>query len=203
MDILTFLLQRPTEAVLLFVFGCILGFTVGLRLRRWWMEEKINLLEQQKASLEEKLKKRESEKTDLTEENIELGKENEELKMQAAGTKPLPPAPSPPNGPVPHASLRVSEEEALRLIRGIGHAKITEDTISRKWKVYAGKRVANTSVAWLFVWGYTGMSSPTASQKAKQAFNGILSVGFDEYERNVGVEQARRIRAQDPTDWGS
>jgi hypothetical protein len=90
-------------------------------------------------------------------------------------------------------SLTVSNEEALRLIDGIGHATCAGAASSR-WQVTDSGKVRAQSVYWLFCWGKTGMGSPAAAREARHVFDLIFPVKFSRLDALVPQAHARKRR---------
>jgi hypothetical protein len=105
---------------------------------------------------------------------------------------PRPPRPRPTPGGIPQVNLRVTPEEALVQISTIPHDKC-QGAVPNNWKVVGGN-VTRQSVAWLFCWAYTGQRSLEAAAVARQVFNDIFDMTFEDYDAQVGLERARRIR---------
>jgi len=88
--------------------------------------------------------------------------------------------------------LRVSKEDAIRLIRSIPHSKCT-NAINNQW-VVKNETVQAQSVCWLFCWGKTGLNSPLASDRAMDVLNEIMDISFDDFDSMVDHEWARDKR---------
>ncbi|MGA3095569.1 MAG: hypothetical protein ABSF25_03865 [Bryobacteraceae bacterium] len=90
-------------------------------------------------------------------------------------------------------NLTVSNDEAIRLIDGIGHATCTAAASSR-WHVTDRGKVRAQSMYWLFCWGKTGMGGPTAAREARHVFDSIFPVKFSRFDVLVPHAHARRRR---------
>ena len=89
-------------------------------------------------------------------------------------------------------SLKVSSEKAIALIRTIPHSKCL-NAINNQWVVKNGT-VQASSVCWLFCWGKTGLNSPKAAQAARNVFDEIMNISFNDFDSKVGYEWAREKR---------
>lgn len=98
----------------------------------------------------------------------------------------------------PKVCLTVSEDKALEILQDVCHGTF-EGALDRKkhWNVQ-GDEVCWCTVCWLFVWAKTGQGSDKAAQQARTAFDRILDIQFDCFDKLIGVEEARNHRYEPP-----
>jgi eukaryotic-like serine/threonine-protein kinase len=92
-------------------------------------------------------------------------------------------------------NLKVSPDEALRLIRTIPHKKC-QRAIPNNWRLNEDRKVTHSSVYWLYCWAKTGQNSDKAAQVSRKVFNAIFDVSYTDFDRAVDHESARKKRYQ-------
>jgi hypothetical protein len=88
--------------------------------------------------------------------------------------------------------LIVSNDEALSLLRQIGHAKFN-NTIRNYWFVNDGF-VKAQSVLWLFCWGKTGNGSTSTAISVREIFDDLFAFTYASFDERVDHEWARKMR---------
>lgn len=89
--------------------------------------------------------------------------------------------------------LKVSNQQASELLETIPHQRCL-NAIPAQWRVTPDGKASAQSVLWLFCWAKTGMNSPGAAQAAKEVFNQIFPIRFEEAEARIPHEYAREKR---------
>jgi hypothetical protein len=90
-------------------------------------------------------------------------------------------------------NLRISQERARKLLNDIPHKKCQQGMKSH-WKIENG-RIKPQSVCWLYCWGKPNTSTRDAEETARHAFNEILDLSFDSFDRQLhNHEWARQAR---------
>lgn len=93
--------------------------------------------------------------------------------------------------------LKVSPAEARAEVGRIGHERCQQAAAQRFRTVEdaAGMVCATPpSVAWLFCWVATGLSSEAAAQDARRAFNAIFDLSYETLAGKLPLEAARALR---------
>jgi hypothetical protein len=91
--------------------------------------------------------------------------------------------------------MRVTHDEAMRLIRQIPHATCQRG-LDRRWIAGGVAGVTAQSICWLYCWAKTGMNSLEAASTAQGVFDAIFEPGYDWFDGRVDHEWARRVRYQ-------
>ena len=89
--------------------------------------------------------------------------------------------------------LKVSPEKAENLLDSIQNEKFRTGKRTR-WKVDTNGNVKAQSVLWLFCWAYNGDGSKKAMQEAQEIFNEIFPFSYEEFNKKVGYEYAKKNR---------
>jgi hypothetical protein len=89
--------------------------------------------------------------------------------------------------------LKISPEAARILILSIPH-KTCAKALADHWRVRPDGSVATQSILWLFCWAKTGMNSAEARLVAAQVFDQLLPIAFNDCDRAIDHEYARKYR---------
>lgn len=92
------------------------------------------------------------------------------------------------------ASLRVTQEHALRALDRIDHATFRKALEDGHWNVDNNGHVKAQSVCWLFCWAKSGMGSKRAAKAARLAFDEILDVSYLEFDSHINYDLAKKVR---------
>lgn len=91
------------------------------------------------------------------------------------------------------AKLTVSPEEALKYLQRVDHQTFSEAR-DKYWVVDDQRNVKAQSALWLFCWAKTGQNSEAVAEYVRRIFNGIMNIGFDDFEKKIPHEWARKMR---------
>ena len=92
-------------------------------------------------------------------------------------------------------SLRVSPEEALLAFARVPHPRF-QDAIGKYWNVDDdGVHVHSQSVCWLFCWAKSDTYHEETAERAREAFNQLLTVSFEDFDHAVDLKTAQKYRA--------
>jgi energy-coupling factor transporter ATP-binding protein EcfA2 len=91
-------------------------------------------------------------------------------------------------------SLRVSKEDALIAFSRVPHPRF-QDAIGKYWHVDDdGVHVHSQSVCWLFCWAKSDTFHEESAKKARDAFNQLLTVSFEDFDHAVDLKTAQKYR---------
>ncbi len=92
-----------------------------------------------------------------------------------------------------YVQLVVSPIEAWEKIARVEHSTCRRG-LENYWHVEPDGRIRAQPLCWLFCWAKTGQGSRKAEEQAKRAFNAILNISFEELDRCIDHEWARKVR---------
>jgi energy-coupling factor transporter ATP-binding protein EcfA2 len=91
-------------------------------------------------------------------------------------------------------SLRVSQEDALIAFARVPHPRF-QNAIGKYWHVDDdGVHVHSQSVCWLFCWAKSDTYHEESAEQAREAFNQLLTVSFEDFDRAVDLKTAQKYR---------